>query len=170
MSTEPTHVYVQYKGTDICFDFYCVCGMQTHYDGYGAYTVKCGACGRLYALPTLLPVVPVDEIVEEGNYPHPFDGKPAGFCDHRDYAVVTTEPDPILEPDDPDGPFVDADGRTWFRRMDDTWTAAEETNLHPNHQGQGDLSAARPRQRVSHRREVLKDGTVIDYGVNDVRW
>lgn len=33
-----------------------------------------------------------------------------------------------------------------------------------------DQTPERPWQRVSHRREVFEDGTVIDFGVNDVRW
>ena len=53
-------VWIQYKGTDICFDFHCECGREDmgHYDGYGAYAVQCSACGRKYDLPQTLKLEP----------------------------------------------------------------------------------------------------------------
>lgn len=59
--TRPS-VYIQYKNTDICIDFHCLCDTEHeptgmgHYDGYHAYAVKCGRCGRIYELPTELPL------------------------------------------------------------------------------------------------------------------
>lgn len=44
-------VFIQYKGTDICFDFTCLCGFDAHYDGYFAYNIRCTHCGRFYAMP-----------------------------------------------------------------------------------------------------------------------
>lgn len=43
-------IYIQWKGTDACFDFYCDCGLQSHLDDYGAYAVKCPGCGSVYEL------------------------------------------------------------------------------------------------------------------------
>lgn len=50
VSEEENRVYVQWKGTDVCLDFFCDCGVQTHLDAYNAYAVKCPACGDVYEL------------------------------------------------------------------------------------------------------------------------
>ena len=41
--------FIQWKGTDVCMDFYCECGYHNHYDGYFCYAVKCKNCGNMYA-------------------------------------------------------------------------------------------------------------------------
>lgn len=41
--------FIQWKGTDVCMDFYCDCGWHNHYDGYFAYEVECGQCGEVFA-------------------------------------------------------------------------------------------------------------------------
>lgn len=46
-----TKVFLQWKGTDACFDFYCDCGVQTHFDGYFAYWVRCPACRQEWEMP-----------------------------------------------------------------------------------------------------------------------
>lgn len=46
-----TEVHVQWKGTDVCLDFRCVCGYRGHYDGGFAYQLRCGDCGRLWEMP-----------------------------------------------------------------------------------------------------------------------
>ncbi len=46
------NVFVQWKGTDACLDFYCSCGEQGHFDGYFAYALRCGDCGAVWAMPT----------------------------------------------------------------------------------------------------------------------
>lgn len=53
-----TEVFIQWKGTDVCFDFWCAeCGAEGHFDGYFAYMIRCGSCGALYAMPfTVYPV------------------------------------------------------------------------------------------------------------------
>jgi hypothetical protein len=49
----PTHDapngWIQWKGTNVCMDVYCVCGNHGHIDADFAYNVKCMACGRVYA-------------------------------------------------------------------------------------------------------------------------
>jgi len=42
------HAHIQWKGTDVCMDVYCVCGKSTHIDGEFAYNVKCTYCKRVY--------------------------------------------------------------------------------------------------------------------------
>lgn len=49
-ATEP-HVFIQYKGTDICLDFNCECGAQPHFDGYFADVLKCPKCGAEWEMP-----------------------------------------------------------------------------------------------------------------------
>lgn len=44
------HAWMQWKGTSFCADIRCNCGVVTHLDGGGTSTVKCGACGKIYAL------------------------------------------------------------------------------------------------------------------------
>ena len=43
--------FLQWKGTDACFDFYCKCGAYCHFDGYFAYYVKCPHCSTVYQMP-----------------------------------------------------------------------------------------------------------------------
>jgi hypothetical protein len=44
-------VFIQWKGTDACFDFACDCGAHYHFDGFFAYFVKCGSCGQVWQMP-----------------------------------------------------------------------------------------------------------------------
>lgn len=44
-------VFLQWKGTDVCMDFYCECGAHCHFDGYGAYFVKCPHCSTIWQMP-----------------------------------------------------------------------------------------------------------------------
>lgn len=40
--------WIQWKGTDVCLDIHCECGVLTHVDGECCYHVKCGSCGQVY--------------------------------------------------------------------------------------------------------------------------
>lgn len=51
--------FVQWKGTDLCMDFVCVCGVTSHVDGYFCYAVQCANCDRRFRLA---PTVLVDEV------------------------------------------------------------------------------------------------------------
>lgn len=44
--------FIQWKGTDVCLDFYCPCGAHGHVDGMFAHYVRCGACGATFELGT----------------------------------------------------------------------------------------------------------------------
>lgn len=61
----PPQVFIQYKGTDICLDLRCPCGVLGHFDGYFAYAIECGACGRKFTLPTTLELLPWNEDAHE---------------------------------------------------------------------------------------------------------
>ena len=60
MMTKDPWAYVQWKGTDVCIDFHCLCDKEDepagvgHFDGYGAYFLKCMRCHRVYKVPTEL--------------------------------------------------------------------------------------------------------------------
>jgi hypothetical protein len=57
------HAFLQWKGTDACFDFHCKCGNHVHFDGMFAYYVKCPWCAVVWQMPfNLFPrEVPVGE-------------------------------------------------------------------------------------------------------------
>jgi hypothetical protein len=56
---EGPHAFIQWKGTDVCADLYCDCGAQYHVDGDFMYHVKCGECGRVYALNPYVALLPI---------------------------------------------------------------------------------------------------------------
>lgn len=45
--------FIQWKGTDLCMDFYCPkCNKHSHFDGMFAYAIRCSACGVDWKMPT----------------------------------------------------------------------------------------------------------------------
>lgn len=77
------HGWIQWKGTDVCVDLRCVCGIQGgndpigHYDGYGMYAVQCNACGRVYRVMQNIGLV---EAVTDEQREYLLDGwDPKGF-------------------------------------------------------------------------------------------
>src|SRR4051812_32382694 len=48
---EPAEGFIQWKGTDVCFDFRCECGYDGHFDGYFAYAIQCRRCKAVYEMP-----------------------------------------------------------------------------------------------------------------------
>lgn len=50
---EPS-AFIQWKGTDVCMDFYCDCGAHGHFDGYFAYEVQCQHCRTVWEMPCTL--------------------------------------------------------------------------------------------------------------------
>ncbi len=51
---DQTNVFLQWKGTDACFDFWCECGWNGHFDGYFASQVACGGCGAKWEMPAVI--------------------------------------------------------------------------------------------------------------------
>lgn len=45
------HAFIQWKGTDVCMDFYCDCGAHCHFDGDFAYVVECPHCTSRWEMP-----------------------------------------------------------------------------------------------------------------------
>lgn len=48
---DPGVVFIQWKGTDVCLDFICECGIQGHFDGFFAYSLTCPRCDRQWVMP-----------------------------------------------------------------------------------------------------------------------
>jgi|GEM_PF-7068989 len=43
------HAWLQWKGSRVCMDLCCFCGVHSHVDAeFFCYRVKCPACGRVY--------------------------------------------------------------------------------------------------------------------------
>lgn len=53
------HGWIQWKGTDVCMDIHCECGVLTHIDASFCYFVTCGACGRRYFVNGHVELVPL---------------------------------------------------------------------------------------------------------------
>jgi hypothetical protein len=58
-------VFIQWKGTDACLDFYCPCGAHVHLDDSSAYSVRCEECNATYDLGTQVRVRRTDEPFSE---------------------------------------------------------------------------------------------------------
>lgn len=59
--SESRKTFIQWKGTDLCMDFYCECGEHNHYDGYFAYTIICSSCNQVYALEPSVNIIKLSE-------------------------------------------------------------------------------------------------------------
>jgi hypothetical protein len=46
--------FIQWKGTDVCADYYCVCGIFFHVDAEFAYAVQCPTCKRRYEVSAMI--------------------------------------------------------------------------------------------------------------------
>ena len=60
-------MFIQWKGTDVCLDFYCPCGVHGHYDGDFAYNVRCSACGSVFQLGTQVRAMRVPDGETDGT-------------------------------------------------------------------------------------------------------
>lgn len=45
-------MFIQWKGTNLCMDFHCPCGVDGHVDADFAYNVQCHGCGAVYEMGT----------------------------------------------------------------------------------------------------------------------
>jgi hypothetical protein len=57
---EEPHVFIQWKGTNVCMDFHCECGAHHHVDGMFIYAVTCEWCGAIYEMPSSVALKRVD--------------------------------------------------------------------------------------------------------------
>jgi hypothetical protein len=42
------HIWLQWKGTNVCCDIHCLCGWHGHFDGLFFYFFRCPSCGKVY--------------------------------------------------------------------------------------------------------------------------
>ena len=50
-------VFIQWKGTTVCCDFHCECGVTAHLCGVEfMYRIRCHGCGVVWELPNPLPL------------------------------------------------------------------------------------------------------------------
>lgn len=73
------HVFVQWKGTDVCLTFHCECGERGHFHGDFAYALRCGACGKEWEMPHSWALVPVhrDSCIQDVEMDPSDDAEPA---------------------------------------------------------------------------------------------
>jgi hypothetical protein len=65
--TKGPHGWIQWKGTDVCMDVHCSCGERTHVDASFAYTITCGACGKLWAVCSNVRLVEISQDELQGR-------------------------------------------------------------------------------------------------------
>lgn len=61
------HIWVQWKGTDVCADIHCSCGEISHFDGDFFYFFKCPACGQHWQVGANVAIYPV-AVEQAGDY------------------------------------------------------------------------------------------------------
>ncbi|HKX84592.1 MAG TPA: hypothetical protein VJL58_10270 [Pyrinomonadaceae bacterium] len=56
--------FIQWKGTEVCADYYCPCGEQFHVDAEFAYAVQCPHCERRFEVSSMIELreMPPDEV------------------------------------------------------------------------------------------------------------
>jgi len=69
--TTPPRAWIDYSETDFAGEFYCTCGHQSSWGGFGCVYMKCPKCDAIFHMPQYLLVRPVTE-TEYGIKPRPF--------------------------------------------------------------------------------------------------
>jgi hypothetical protein len=54
------HGWIQWKGTEVCMDFYCVCGYHSHIDAYFTYVIQCPDCGKMFMMNGNIQAIEID--------------------------------------------------------------------------------------------------------------
>lgn len=63
------HVWVQWKGTNVCCDFHCTCGARGHIDAEFMYFVQCPECQQLFEVGTHIRLYPITKEQGRGGEP-----------------------------------------------------------------------------------------------------
>lgn len=50
------HIWIQWKGTNVCADVHCACGYHGHLDADFMHFVRCHKCGRTYQVGQSVPI------------------------------------------------------------------------------------------------------------------
>ena len=67
MEGEVPEVYIRWKDTDVCMDFWCKCGHTCHIDAMFVYFIECGRCGTVYQLPENLELEEIIGVPKESE-------------------------------------------------------------------------------------------------------
>ncbi len=52
--------FIQWKGTSLCMDLHCPCGVDSHIDDDFVYFIRCPGCGAVYEMGTQVILKRVD--------------------------------------------------------------------------------------------------------------
>ena len=55
---EGPHGWIQWKGTEVCMDIHCSCGVHSHIDDSFAYFVRCPGCKQVWQVGAHVKLVP----------------------------------------------------------------------------------------------------------------
>ncbi len=62
---EGPSAFIQWKGTNVCMDWYCPCGSHNHVDDYFAYHVECPECHERFEVGCYMRLRPTDVTPDE---------------------------------------------------------------------------------------------------------
>lgn len=123
IGTRKPHVFVQWKGTDVCLDFFCDCGGGGHYDGDFAYGLRCSDCGTEWLMPHTFGLLPdADGAIQDTDLPH----RERPTTDVR-FAEVVDEDDDAQAPPLP-ASVETPEGRAWLEQMNRGWREAGQVD------------------------------------------
>ena len=54
------HIWIQWKGTDVCCDIHCSCGAHCHFDGDFFYDFQCPHCLQHWEVGTHVTLHPIE--------------------------------------------------------------------------------------------------------------
>lgn len=55
------HGWIQWKGTDVCMDVHCKCGVSSHIDSDFVYVAECPACHAKYMCNGHIQLIEIEE-------------------------------------------------------------------------------------------------------------
>ena len=75
MDIEGSSGWIQWKGTEVCMDLRCECGLLGHFDGEFFYHYECRGCGRKFAVGQNIKLIELGQdevkyVVERGSTFH----------------------------------------------------------------------------------------------------
>lgn len=70
------HIWVQWKGTDVCCDIHCACGAFLHFHGDFFYFFQCPHCQKYWEVGTHIAIYEVTKERAGENVKHPDGDEP----------------------------------------------------------------------------------------------